>query len=239
MSFVTNSFTTKNRTSVVYDFSIVRKAAFYVVERIPVGMSNTFTYRPSDKLPNVLYVQINPSELKLNSGCRNLLEKVAMSGDAQAMFMRDFGNEESTLEIDLTYDMYDEHMIGTLDGMIAAAAENASLLSKTNLSLQRLVELSRSNNELVLFKWGPNEFFGTVESADFNYKAFSRFGYPLKATGKVTLKSEGDEWGGDGELKSGFDNKAMGILNQVKGSLAYKAETGLLTAEIGATKALR
>lgn len=240
MGFAGSTFGSKNRTSVLYDFSAVKKAAFYVYKEIKgTKLTKYFLDTGYGGGTGILYAQINPYELKLDVGKKKRRQKTSfkVKGSVDDEIDADL---HRTLSMELIYDVYDEHMVGTLDGMLTGV-QNIDLTQENLTSLPDLVRLARQIDKCVLFKWGSTEFFGKVDSVDFTYKAFSRFGYPLKAVGNVTLKSVGDKLDGAGNVKNFLDDTTDTTSASVKAQArgGDMLDTAALYAEIGATQALR
>lgn len=240
-----NQYTTKRRTSVLYDFSSVLKARFYVFDVDPNGIIQN---KGGNPIVDTLYVQINPSNISISSDAARRVTRPNgnIKGQVARLVPGNSGNYKvDDMTIKLQYDLYDEFSIGTMDGMLAPYTIDRHLKSRTATSMERLIELSRVERKAVLFKWGPIQYFGAVSSADFEYKAFSRFGDPLKADGTVKLTAFGFTIGTNGEIKYALDFGNNPLDLQAKTSFnalmeGYDTkEKAMLTAEIGATQALR
>lgn len=203
------SFVSKNKTSVLYDFSIVKKAEFHVFKKIGT------TWTRDDVLgdiPNPLYAQINPTDIAAKSVMTELGEKFkGLAGE-----QKDENNvtnpnyKAESLSLQLIYDVYDDYMVGTCDGMLPTCKTtgNTDLTSETWTSLEAFRQLQRYKDIALLFKWGPNSFFGGMESFSAHYKAFSRFGEPLKAEATLTLKQIETHCLASGKTLEAQDNPA-------------------------------
>lgn len=240
-----NQYTTKRRTSVLYDFSYVQKARFYVY-----SVDNDGEVKPtgtSGGLLDTLYVQINPQSMKVSSdGVRRITSprdnvkgeraRVSPKGVVEG---RQYDIDD--LQLSLTYNLYDEFSVGTMDGLLSIYCDDTHLKSRTATSLERLIEIGRMNNVGVLFKWGPFEYFGAISSVTATYTSFSRFGHPLTADADVTVKAFGYCVDKDGTLTHGPhfpDISSQDAVSAITAS-AEKTEERLLLAAITAGGALR
>ena len=235
-----NQFSTRQRTSVLYDFSAVLKARFYVY-----SVENNGTFKDPNP-EEVLFVQVNPSTLSVASD-RSLRISKPMPSDNHAASIfpskdKNYGINDMTIK--LKYDLYDDFNVGTMEGMLSQVETDRHLMSTTATSMERLVQLGRMQEKGVLFKWGPTEFFGAINQAEFEYTAFSRFGEPLKAEGSVTLRAFGYGIGTSGEVIDIFNTTA----NAMKGAMigkemiakaSHTVERVLVSAQVGVTQALR
>ena len=223
------------RTSVLYDFSIVKKARFYVFTGAAAGLGGS-QWTPTSE---ILYAQINPSSISANSGSRRKNARVALAPGAKRNSHIDWSNDSDTLDLSLRYDVYDEYMVGTADGMLQGITTDMDLSSPRVTSLQKFLEYSKNDNVALLFKWGSFSYFGKVQNASFTYTAFSRFGFPLKADGSVVLARTGGTLLGSGETQEA-ENSDLTVAGFASGlEAADKAEDLVLRAEIGATLASR
>lgn len=193
------------RQSVLNDFSIVSKAKFYIVKQEEKEvMGAKVKVHTCEK---ILPVQINPHNISRNSrkvfrrgkGMAEKLEK------GQGISSHD--NDDDTLELQLIYDMYDEYMVRTCDGLITGITGvvdkgdfmDISLKNDEATSLEELIKCAscegeyKSLNYFVLFKWGSLEYFGKITSLSCQYDVFSRWGEPLKASVNVTITQETDD----------------------------------------------
>lgn len=235
-------FSTKQRTNVLYDFSIVKKARFYVFT-IDAEW-NKYTYDNE-----ILYVQVNPAQMSVavkSNRVYNANHK--FEANTQVKMKKDISFSEDKLNITLYYDLYDEYMVGTADGLLDKTSLTGSrdLTGENTTSMQKLIKYSRCQNKALLFKWGPIQYFGIPENVDFTYTAFSRFGNPLKADGSITLARTGQTLGTNGDYKD-YAESGADIFGMSEDGKLYKGiidtqelkENALLLAEIGATQALR
>ena len=181
----TNQYTTKRRTSVLYDYSPVQKAVFYVATNKGTALN------PDLEVEDILYVQVNPSNLSVSAdGARRITrptkptERATESPDNE----KEFGLEDFT--VNLKFDLYDEFSVATNDGMSTGmfGSNDKDLSSRKATSMQCFIDLVRTRDKYVYFKWGPFERFGVMVKAEFTYTAFSCFGHPLKAEGSVTIR---------------------------------------------------
>lgn len=224
---------TKYRQSVLNDFSIVSKAKFYIFEK---KMHDVFNYK------KVLPVQINPHNISQSS-----TKPEISNGSGLANRLRQSQGissvDSDTLDLELIYDIYDEYMVRTCDGLISGVSNVASGKDFTEMSLKNenatsLVELMKCASQqddynsadiFVLFKWGSLEFFGKITSLSCRYEVFSRWGEPLKANVNVTMTQIGD-------------NKGLNNLSSIAGTTVKtieKAEMGFNTIALGMSTVLR
>ena len=216
---VKNAFTGKSyRTGVLNDFSIVSKAAFYILR--PDGGNG---YTLEEKLP----VQINPSEFRHNCMCKVYSLRDATSNS-------DLKVEElpSSINIPLKFDIYDEYNARTLNGAGALMAD-VSLMNKQLTSLPKLIENWGKTDTYTFFKWGQMEYFGIISNIDCTYTAFSRWGEPLKCDATVSIAEKEMDLAGGASIISKLG--AAGSNIEKAETKSNKITTGLLVA----SKALR
>lgn len=172
------------RSHVFNDFSIVSKAVFY-------GLKPTSgNPGPDDySIDKVLPVQINPDSLKhvCNSEINGYRRSASIVGGTASK--KSFHRLDS-VTIGLIYDIYDEYNVRTCDGMTGAIDNSISLVNKDLTTLPTLQDYAKDPEMRVLFRWGDVTFFGSIESVDCTYRAFSRWGNPLKCDADVTIKLE-------------------------------------------------
>lgn len=184
---------TDYRTGVLNDFSIATKAVFYVLEY--VYKSNVPTFKLSEALP----VQINPDHL-YHAAAKKVTRQDTISGSGKSMESTDGSNFNTSVEIQVIYDIYDDY-ISSGEGIInGGRGSNISLLDKNYTSLPKLLEFGinpnfRKKNQFgrelkILFKWGEIEHFGIISGVNAEYTAFSRWGSPLKCNASVTMELE-------------------------------------------------
>ncbi len=245
-----NQYTTKRRTSVLYDFSYVQKARFYVYSVDNDGKVKTT--EGSGGLLDILYVQINPQSMKVSSDAARRVTSPRGNVKGEHAELSPKGVVEGRqydiddLQLTLTYNLYDEFSVGTMDGLLSIYCDDTHLKSRTATSLERLIELGRMDDVGVLFKWGPFEYFGAITTVTATYTSFSRFGHPLTADAEVTVKAFGYSVDDDGMLiKQGpyFGDDPMGssskaVVADITQS-AENVETGILLTAITAEGALR
>ena len=177
-------FCVSYRTHVFNDFSVVSKAVFYGLKPTS-GNPGPDDYR----IDKVLPVQINPDSLKhvCNSEINGYKKDASVIGCTAA---KKSLHRLDSVNIGLIYDIYDEYNVRTCDGMTGAIDNSISLVNKDLTSLPTLQAYAKDPYIRVLFRWGDVTFFGAVESVDCTYKAFSRWGNPLKCDADVTIKLE-------------------------------------------------
>lgn len=188
------SMTTKYRTGVVNDFSIVDKAVFHILS--PTSMGNMVKWNLEDSLP----VQINPDQFSYTSDTQvNMIGGIGPEGENHCATYHPMPSDDQRVSIVLKYDIYDEYMIGTNDG---ASLSSVSLFDPERTSLPKLISYASSynrprtkglnSNKIVktcyaMFVWGSIEYFGQLTGVSCDYTAFSRWGDPLKCTATVNM----------------------------------------------------
>lgn len=210
------------RTHVFNDFSVVSKAVFYGLKPTS-GNPGPDDYR----IDKVLPVQINPDSLKhvCNSEINGYRRDNSIIGGTAA---KKSIHRLDSVNIGLIYDIYDEYNVRTCDGMTGAIDNSISLVNKDLTSLPTLQAYANDPEMRVLFRWGDVTFFGAVESVDCTYKAFSRWGNPLKCDAEVTIRLE--KLRGVDELSVTCFGKSV----IAKVTKHEKIEKGVLTALMGA-----
>ena len=185
------------RTNVFYDFSVVQKAYFYVLEADPHAASN-FKYKLRDENA-VLPVQINPDNINLEQSSKfNIWDDMRnLSNDDPFKYRGSMERSISNLRLELYFDVYDEHTIHN-GGIVGLASRSIKSLSDSNISLMNekitslphLVQCVANKQYSLLFTWGEMSYFGKLTDLSCNYTAFSRWGEPLKCRADVTLTQE-------------------------------------------------
>lgn len=223
--------TSKYRTGVVNDFSIVTKAVFYTMDK------------KSDKfiLDKALPVQINPNSITddievSNNSIWNLLT----SSDSEK------NNEKRTVQLTLIYDIYDEYNIRTMDGLLASSGKgnlifsDLSLENKNITTLPEIKELAGNQDKYVLFKWGQIKYFGHIGRVNCTYTAFSRWGEPLKCNADVYIDYT-SEYGYLSNFNKGTKGNSKIDLNNVYAQIkTYETASNVANrAALGLTQALR
>lgn len=231
MGFENSMMTSKYRTGVVSDFSIVSKAVFYIFkeDRLKDKASPE-----KFKLEATLPVQINPDELKEDFTRKSSkFQDIVAGANGSSEINMSIQNNKDKISIELHYDIYDEYNIRTMDGLISNPDSgddffsDISLKNKKLTSLPELIAYSRDTSVHTLFKWGTMQYFGVFEDLNCRYKAFSRWGEPLKCDVTVMLEI------GDDQV---FD-KTFSILDYTKiksyekaSNIANRTALGLATA---------
>lgn len=195
----------KYRTNVLYDFSLVSKAVFYIFEaetgKPPtISLNESFRFPFTFNLVKALPVQINPSDLRMRYGGNishseedsngNLFGNIELGGSMSPYPIRKKSSESAgneSISISLHYDVYDEYMLSSGEGIGDSGQGTLSLLSSNATSLKELCEYSGMTDKYVLFKWGDIEYFGIMDSIDVTYNTFSRWGVPLKASADIEI----------------------------------------------------
>ncbi len=190
--------TTKYRTSVLYDFSAVTKAKFYILEEdsnSSLSSANKYclpyTFKLAEKKP--LPMQINPNQLSFSHGNDKVetdyRKAIPLKQNASIPIIQPPKYDgHGSLNLSLQYDIYDEYMVQTRNGTMDF--NQLSLLDETVTSLKTLSNYAGRHGFYVLFLWGEIEYFGILTSVDVTYSAFSRYGTPLKASGSAVIEKQ-------------------------------------------------
>ena len=197
------------RTNVFYDFSVVKKAYFYVLEDDPDSAS-TFKYKLREKNA-VLPVQINPDNINLEQSSEfHPWNDLRHSSNEPLRHRGSMERSSSSLRLELYFDVYDEHVIRN-GGMVGTALRSIEKLSDLNISLMNekitslphLIQCVANKQYSMIFTWGEMSYFGRLTDINCNYTAFSRWGEPLKGRADVTLAQE-ETFGTGEEIISKF-----------------------------------
>lgn len=241
------------RTSVLYDFSTVSKAKFYVFEEDVVLTDAkgqpTFKRVTSGDFKDPLPVQINPYEFEVTYGEtgksvapieNSILSKIDKNapdcGGIPIVKPKEGRPEPGSISIKLVYDIYDEYNVRTMDGINPLS--NFSLESETHTSLKRLGQIASAGGRYyVLFTWGDMEYFGLIKEVKATYKAFSRWGHALKADVDIIIENQPlayDE--NTGVQKKPLESGALGVsakevrFSEAKDVALVAAQVSLLAA---------
>ncbi len=231
MGFKDSMMGSNYRTGVVSDFSIVSKAVFYIFRE-----TNKFYAASTEKLEFVaaLPVQINPDELKEDFTKKtSKFQDLAAGANRSSEINISIQNNKDKISIELHYDIYDEYNIRTMDGLISTPDGGDNFFSDISLknekltSLPKLIAYSRDTSVRTLFKWGTMQYFGSFEDLNCRYKAFSRWGEPLKCDVTVMLEI------GDDQLFA-KDSSTLGYTEikayEQASNIANRTALGLVTA---------
>ena len=236
------------RTHVLYDFSIVSKAKFYVFAEDTSIFGKRINYKRADgEFKDPLPVQINPDEFDVTYGSTVksigpiensiLNDRKDLPGGIPLIKPQEPADTEE-VEINLKYDIYDEYNVRTMDGTVPTA--DFSLESETHTSLKRLGKIASSGGRYyVLFVWGDIEHFGLISSVNVKYTAFSRWGHPLKAdvTVKIVEQPLGYDKYGAQEKPTASGRLSLSSLAEIK--LSKNLEKAKLASALAASQALR
>ncbi len=204
------------RDYVLNDFSIVEKAKF-IIEATDKKESDT------------LNVQINPNDIEFNYGLK--VKEIAKSMAAGDMQAQTKGSGESTIDIPLKFDIYDEYMAASMNDSIytdlSLVCTDFDDKGKGGVSaLDRLAYWSRRGaNHVAAFYWGAVVYKGTLERVSGHYTCFSRWGHVLKADVMVTMRL------GNANSES--------LLQRIKNAADKAASFGVMNAMLIADAALR
>lgn len=139
-----------------------------------------------------LYVQINPSSFSSSyaMSTRSILSTLEIKGDKEQptpSFTFDSGSLNSSLDIKLDYDIYDEFMART--GNESYPTDSFSLVDDKVTSLPMLTKYANGIYYAQLI-WGDIKKFGLIRGVDVEYTAFSRWGQPLKAIATLRITEQ-------------------------------------------------
>ena len=242
------------RTNVLYDFSLVSKAVFHIFDyegeddsSFPFNlMDKTSEFRFSGKLTHkeALPVQINPNSIRINYGGtigssrqKNTTPKTSSRLGNYEIVRKANEYSGGAFDIDLEYDVYDEYMMRTAEGVIGKSS--MSLLSSNDTSLRKLCEFSCMPDIYVLFEWGDIECFGIFESVNTTFNTFSQWGIPLKASANINIRKQVLETTIDHKEKSPKSTTVISTADFAKMKSYRTLENVALTSQLIATQALR
>ena len=170
------------RQSTLYDFSLVTRAVIYVYQYDSLSVSSLSGIsglRELEKLP----VQINPGEYKrtqFNKGT-----EISSSEDKVDWLSIATGskkNKDNSLTFNLIFDISDEYMAISNNGLIAYDVDiNSATI------IDSLYKYSNPGY-LCLFKWGPLNYLSRISSIECTYEKFSPYGEPLRASVNITFQ---------------------------------------------------
>ena len=240
------------RTSVLNDFSCVRKAFFQIYQ---VNGGKTFkgtdysrtlnyTFEPIEIFP----VQINPNSIRLDYYDSDKLSKATdapISSDEHTSIPLKSDNRgdinPGSVELTLEYNIYDEYNARTMNGSIPE--NEISLHSDNNnspiTSLQKLREYTGNvGHYFVLFTWGEIHIFGLLNSLDVSYHSFSRWGNPLSATAMLRIDRQPLMYYANGIEKDPLDCPQLQT-GAAKASAYRKYHDTAMRVQLTASNALR
>ncbi|MDO4504393.1 MAG: hypothetical protein Q4B84_04585 [Clostridia bacterium] len=237
------------RTSVLYDFSIVSKAKFYVFEA-DVTLTKKLQ-RPMFKrvstldFKDPLPVQINPYEFEVTYGetgksivpiensILSIVDKNAPDcGGIPIIKPKDGRPEPGNISIKLVYDIYDEYNVRTMNGIDPLT--DFSLESETHTSLKKLGQIASAGGKYyVLFTWGDMEYFGLIKEVKATYKAFSRWGHALKADADITIENQPLAYDSNtGVQKKPIESGGLGISDANEIRYSEAKDVALVAAQV-------
>ena len=218
-------------TSTLNDFSMIEKAT--------LRFASTIDCDPTPPIP----VQINPNEISYNyesyATQPNIISNI--QGDSRVLEVSKDPFLKSKMSFTLYYDFYDQYYARSAGGSkfslnAFSNGDGFHLANKTYSSLQTIIKKSRDVSNYVLFKWGPLEHFGQIETVDPHYTAFSPYGEPLKANASIEMRIYFKESiQENSRLHDVYDALKNGALNfsknDTKNNLANKMNTNLNKGE--------
>jgi hypothetical protein len=179
--------TSSYRTSVLYDFSVIDKAAFFILEAEASGSitGNSITFKAVETLP----VQINPTEIRMaqvKSSVAEVDKGLGLLADSNDFTL--LGNPknkyDNSLSLKLDFDVFDEYQVRSMKGMLPS---DVSLCEENIVIIEKLIAYCNTQYYFALFKWGDIEYFGKIQNVDVEYGRFSIHGQPLKAVVTVEI----------------------------------------------------
>lgn len=239
------------RTSVLNDFSCVRKAFFQVYQ---ASGHKTFPGKVNDRILEMGFdpieifpVQINPNSISLDYYAAKQQKtpdaSIYAGGPASIPLRYDNRGDINPGSVDLTlrYNIYDEYSARTMNGSIPE--NEISLHSDNNdspiTSLQKLRQYAgNTGHYFVLFTWGEIHIFGLLSSLDITYESFSRWGNPLSATTRVTIDRQPLAYDSDGIEQDPFDCPQLKT-GTVAASAYRKYHDAAMRVQLTASNALR
>ena len=170
------------RQSTLYDFSVVTRAVIYVYSYNNLTASELSSSREL-KMVEKLTVQINPGSykrMKFNKGID--VSSSDSKVDWSSIAAGSKSSRENSLDVDLVFDISDEYMAVSNNGLIAydVDIDSATIINA-------LYKYSNPGY-LCLFKWGPLNYLSRISSVNCTYEKFSPYGEPLRATVSISFK---------------------------------------------------
>lgn len=211
------------RQSTLYDFSLVTRAVIYVYEYnnlVASSLSGISGLKQLAKLP----VQINPTDykrMKFNKGTdisspNNKIDWASIAAGSKK-------NKENSLNVELTFDISDEYMAISNNGLLAydVDIDSATIIN----------DLYKYSNPgyLCLFKWGPLNFLSRISSLDCTYERFSPYGEPLRA--KVVMTFEKLELNNSIEYSDDDPSKIIGKTNWAEVKTNQTKDSAMVIAQ--------
>ncbi len=246
-------FSSNYRTSVLNDFSSVRKA-FFQIYKDKGAESSTASLITSKQQLNREFefveqfpVQINPNELKLDfygDSKKRMADVPIDTEDCQGIPLyneKDLRFDTGGVDIDLKYNVYDEYKARTVDGAIPGNEISLHSDGKTITSLEKLREYAGNRSGYyTMFIWGEIHIFGFMEKLNVTYESFSRWGEPLSATVQTTIARQPLGYNKEGiELDPLDCEKVLGKTGIAKAKSYTVDEDTAMRVQLLATNALR
>jgi len=211
------------RQSTLYDFSLVTRAVIYVYQYDSLtvsSLSGISGLRELEKLP----VQINPGEYKrtqFNKGT-----EISSSEDKVDWLSIATGskkNKDNSLTFNLIFDISDEYMAISNNGLIAYDVDiNSATI------IDSLYKYSNPGY-LCLFKWGPLNYLSRISSIECTYEKFSPYGEPLRA--KVDITFQKLELSNTVKYKDNDPSGVIGKTNWLTVEANQKKDSALVIAQ--------
>ncbi|GMB10643.1 MAG: hypothetical protein NkDv07_0516 [Candidatus Improbicoccus devescovinae] len=231
------SIVSNYRTSVLYDFSLVVKANIFILKVVEKDVTDLFTKGPFGwSVKEALPLQLNPTSIKRNrgsqmksaddskKGLRSFDGPAVTTPDNYVLLFPDRAQKAEDLELDLTFDIYDEYNMRTMNGTIPL---DISLADPDVVIIEHLFLYANTNNYWALFKWGPLVYFGKIRRVNFEYTTFSAYGEPLKGKGSLSIEKQSLGTDDDGtELEPGL--RTLGAVPWAEITGYTKAQTALV-----------
>lgn len=202
------------RTSVLNDFSTVRKAFFQVYHdegyKHPSFAFSKEMVNRNFKFVDQFPVQLNPNSLHLDYYGKSKQQlKPIDSRFCAGVPLRtpdpSGGGNAGEVSIELKYNIYDEYNARTMNGAIPGSEISLHSDGQKVTSLEELRKYAGRFEYYTMFIWGDIHIFGFLEDLKVDYTAFSCWGEPLTATANITIQRQGLEYDKNGIEKDPLD----------------------------------
>ena len=208
----------KYRQNTLYDFSVLTKAKLRVYEYKPSGDGNDTKYfKKIEDLP----FQINPASLN---------NKRSVGTDLEIpLFGHGFGfddRSDNSLNLTAEFSIADEYMVKT---------HNAVLPIDFNMDEMTIIDrlyFYSSRDFRVLFMWGPFTYLATIAEVSCEYREFSPYGEPLRASVSLRLARHRPN------TRSNVSTIGVGELEEeLSSKVSWTAEKVSVAAQLGTSAA--
>lgn len=165
----------KYRQNTLYDFSVLTKAKLRVYKYKPGGDENGNDAKYFTEIEDLPF-QINPTSLNNKRSVGEDLE-IPLSGHGFGFDDR----SDNSLNLTAEFSIADEYMVRT---------HNAVLPIDFNMDEMTIIDrlyFYSSRDFRVLFMWGPFTYLATIAEVSCEYREFSPYGEPLRASVNLRL----------------------------------------------------